>query len=120
MVSFIVDAAIRVFKLAILKLIAPVPILSYIDPKTESTFQNWLKMIGTTFADLFIRLGILNLIIFFIKELDSNGFGLHLDDATGIVPIFAKLFIILGLLMFAKAAPKFIADSLGIKDTGLF
>lgn len=120
LVSFTVDAAIRVFKLAILKLIAPVPILSYIDPKTESTFQNWLKMIGTTFADLFIRLGILNLIIFFIKELDSNGFGLHLDDATGIVPIFAKLFIILGLLMFAKAAPKFIADSLGIKDTGKF
>ena len=60
------------------------------------------------------------MIIFFIKELDSNGFGLHLDDATGIVPIFAKLFIILGLLMFAKAAPKFIADSLGIKDTGKF
>lgn len=118
LVSFTVDAAIRVFKLAILKLIAPVPILSYIDPKTESTFQNWLKMIGTTFADLFIRLGILNLIVFFIKELDSNGFGLHLDDATGIVPIFAKLFIILGLLMFAKEAPKFITDALGIKDGG--
>lgn len=120
LVSFTVDAAIRVFKLAILKLIAPVPILSYIDPKTENVFQNWVKMIGTTFADLFIRLGILNLIVFFIKELDSNGFGLHLDGATGIVPIFAKLFIILGLLMFAKAAPKFIADSLGIKDTGKF
>ena len=34
-VSFTVDAAIRVFKLAILRLIAPIPIISYIDPNRK-------------------------------------------------------------------------------------
>lgn len=118
-VSFTVDAAIRVFKLAILRLIAPIPIISYIDPKTESTFQNWVKILGKTFADLFVRLAIINFVIFFIREFGTNGLGVTVVG-NGLVGIFSKIFIYLGLLMFAKEAPKFIADSLGIKDTGKF
>lgn len=118
-VSFTVDAAIRVFKLAILRLIAPIPIISYIDPKTESTFQNWVKILGKTFADLFVRLAIINFVIFFIREFGTNGLGVTVVG-NGLVGVFSKIFIYLGLLMFAKEAPKFIADSLGIKDTGKF
>lgn len=118
-VSFTVDAAIRVFKLAILRLIAPIPIISYIDPKTESTFQNWVKILGKTFADLFVRLAIINFVIFFIREFGTNGLGVTVTG-NGLVGVFSKIFIYLGLLMFAKEAPKFIADSLGIKDTGKF
>lgn len=118
-VSFTVDAAIRVFKLAILRLIAPIPIISYIDPKTESTFQNWVKILGKTFADLFVRLAIINFVIFFIREFGTNGLGVTVVG-NGLVGVFSKIFIYLGLLMFAKEAPKFIADSLGIKDSGKF
>lgn len=118
-VSFTVDAVIRVFKLAILRLIAPIPIISYIDPKTESTFQNWVKILGKTFADLFVRLAIINFVIFFIREFGTNGLGVTVVG-NGLVGVFSKIFIYLGLLMFAKEAPKFIADSLGIKDTGKF
>lgn len=118
-VSFTVDAAIRVFKLAILRLIAPIPIISYIDPKTESTFQNWVKILGKTFADLFVRLAIINFVIFFIREFGTTGLGVNVVG-NGLVGIFSKIFIYLGLLMFAKEAPKFIADSLGIKDSGKF
>lgn len=118
-VSFTVDAAIRVFKLAILRLIAPIPIISYIDPKTESTFQNWVKILGKTFADLFVRLAIINFVIFFIREFGTNSLGITVAG-NGLVGVFSKIFIYLGLLMFAKEAPKFIADSLGIKDTGKF
>lgn len=118
-VSFTVDAAIRVFKLAILRLIAPIPIISYIDPKTESTFQNWVKILGKTFADLFVRLAIINFVIFFVREFGTTGLGVTVVG-NGLVGIFSKIFIYLGLLMFAKEAPKFIADSLGIKDTGKF
>lgn len=118
-VSFTVDAAIRVFKLAILRLIAPIPIISYIDPKTESTFQNWVKILGKTFADLFVRLAIINFVIFFIREFGTNSLGVTVAG-NGLVGVFSKIFIYLGLLMFAKEAPKFIADSLGIKDTGKF
>ena len=118
-VSFTVDAAIRVFKLAILRSIAPIPIISYIDPKTESTFQNWVKILGKTFADLFVRLAIINFVIFFIREFGTNGLGVTVVG-NGLVGVFSKIFIYLGLLMFAKEAPKFIADSLGIKDSGKF
>lgn len=118
-VSFTVDAAIRVFKLAILRLIAPIPIISYIDPKTESTFQNWVKILGKTFADLFVRLAIINFVIFFIREFGTNSLGVTVAG-NGLAGVFSKIFIYLGLLMFAKEAPKFIADSLGIKDTGKF
>lgn len=118
-VSFTVDAAIRVFKLAILRLIAPIPIISYIDPKTESTFQNWVKILGKTFADLFVRLAIINFVIFFIREFGTNGLGVTVVG-NGLVGVFSKIFIYLGLLMFAIEAPKFIADSLGIKDSGKF
>lgn len=118
-VSFTVDAAIRVFKLAVLRLIAPIPIISYIDPKTESTFQNWVKILGKTFADLFVRLAIINFVIFFVREFGTTGLGVTVVG-NGLVGIFSKIFIYLGLLMFAKEAPKFIADSLGIKDTGKF
>lgn len=120
-ISFTIDVAIRVFKLAILKLIAPVPIISYIDPKTEGAFHNWLKTLGLTYANVFVRLTIINFVIFFIKEFAQNGTGVRVTGDYGVVRIFSNLFVYLGLLMFAKEAPKFIFDTLGIKKTqGLF
>jgi hypothetical protein len=124
MISYTVDAAIRLVKLTILYLIAPIPILSYIDPKTEKNFQNWLKVVGSTYLDLFIRLAIVYIIIFLIREVDStlfNGTNDFIAVEDGVIGTFSKVFIILGLLMFAREAPKFITDTLGLKQTsGLF
>lgn len=124
MISYTVDAAIRLVKLTILYLIAPIPILSYIDPKTEKNFQNWLKVVGSTYLDLFIRLAIVYIIIFLIREVDStlfNGTNDFVAVEDGVIGTFSKIFIILGLLMFAREAPKFITDTLGLKQTsGLF
>ena len=124
MISYTVDAAIRLIKLTILYLISPIPILSYIDPKTEKNFQNWLKVVGSTYIDLFIRLAIVYIIIFLIREVNStifNGTNDFIGIEDGIVGQFSKVFIILGLLMFAREAPKFITDTLGLKQTsGLF
>lgn len=118
LISFTVDVAIRLFKLAILQLIAPIPILSYIDPKSQNTFQTWVKTVGITYAMLFVRLAIMYFVIFLMMEF---GRGDLLDAAVGgrgAVWLFSKLFVYLGLLMFAKEAPKFILDSLGIKSEG--
>lgn len=118
-ISFTVDAAIRLFKLAILRLISPIPVISYIDPKTEQKFQNWVKIVSSTYLDLFIRIAIVNFIIFMIREFDQNGLGIATE--SGPLGIFSKLFIYLGLLMFAREAPKFISESLGIQNgKGLF
>ena len=123
-ISYTIDAAIRLIKLTILYLISPVPILSYIDPKTEKNFHNWLKIVGSTYIDLFIRLAIVYMIIFLIKEIDGslfNGTNDFIAVEDGGVGVFSKIFIILGLLMFAREAPKFITETLGLqKNAGLF
>ena len=127
MISYTVDAAIRLVKLMILYMISPVPILSYIDPKTEKNFQNWVKVVGSTYLDLFIRLAIIFIILFLISEIDRVGImgngspDFVAVESGGIIGILSRVFIYLGLFMFAREAPKFITDTLGLKQTsGLF
>ncbi len=124
MVGFAVDVAIRAFKLVILQFIAPIPIISYIDPKSskDGAFASWVRMLTSTWLDLFIKLGILYFILYMIDlVILSNGF--TFGGLTGARAIVVGVFIIIGLLFFAKQAPKFITDALGIKSkegNGLF
>ena len=57
------SVAVRVFKLFLLEMLAPIPIISYIDPKSSKSgaFSAWTKQVIMTFVDIFIKL-ILNLI----------------------------------------------------------
>ncbi|MBO5138319.1 MAG: hypothetical protein J6B89_01595 [Bacilli bacterium] len=118
LLGFIIDVAIRAFKLAILRLISPIPIISYIDPKSEQNgaFGAWVKSVTTTYIDLFTRLAIVYFILFIIQEFSTNG--IVMDVGTGAVGLFSKVFIILGLFFFAKEAPGFIQSSLGIQNKG--
>lgn len=120
-----ITVAVRMFKLLILRMLAPIPIISYIDPKSskEGAFSNWTKTLITTWTELFINLAILYLIVFLINEvlLDSAGEVLTEVGRLGFFRgTFFLIFIILGLFMFAKKAPQFILDSLGIKSKGTF
>lgn len=122
LVSFCIDLGVRVVKLAFFQLIAPIPILSRIMPGKNSVFNNWLQNTGKVFLEVFIRV----LVIFFgifildkIPEAIENIFG---GNATGAFPgvkIFVKLFLILGVLMFIKQAPKLISDTFGFKDSNM-
>ena len=121
--SLTFDVATRVFKLLILRLISPVAILSYIDSKTEKTFNNWVKAVGTTYADLFIRLTIVSFVLLLITLIPNVKFNVYSGDASAMAKIFARIVLYLGLLFFAREAPKFITETLGIdsKDSkGLF
>ena len=57
-IGFTLDVAVRAIKLALLRLIAPVPIISYISPGQEKdgAFGNWVKTLTSTYLSLFIRL----------------------------------------------------------------
>ena len=118
LLGFIIDVAIRSFKLAILRLISPVPIISYVDPKSEQNgaFGAWVKSVTSTYIDLFIRLAMIYFILFIIQEFSTNG--IVMDVGSGAVGLFSRVFIILGLFFFAKEAPGFIQSSLGIKNKG--
>ncbi len=119
--SLTVDVAVRVFKLVVLEIISPIAILSYIDPSSEKTFKNWTKILTETYLAVFIRVMIISLVVFLINNISLTGFNLAIS--TGFVGFVSKILIYFGLIMFAKEAPKFITQSLGIENKdggGLF
>ena len=117
--GFTVDIAVRAIKLAVLRLVAPVPIISYVNPPKQGggAFDNWIKSLISTYVDLFVRLGIVYFVLFLIQMIMNGGldiFGSNVEGfsfSSGI----AFVFIILGILVFARQAPQFIKDILGIK-----
>lgn len=116
LIGFTVDIAIRSIKLSILRLIAPIPIISYIDPKSakdSGAFASWIKALTSTYLDLFLRLAIVYFVIFLIQDMIVNG--IIINNASGMVGIMSTIFIWIGLFFFAKQAPKFIKDALGLK-----
>ena len=97
-----VDVVIRFLKLMFLMIVAPIPIISYIDPK-DKVFNEWLKMFFTTYADLFIKL---------------IGIGLALKLLDIVLTLefvgWSKLFYIFGLLVFMKLIPSMVNKIFGI------
>lgn len=112
---FCFDVAVRMLKLGILRLISPIPAISYIDPKSskDGMFANYVKTVTSTYLDLFLRLAIIFLVISLIANITDNKL---FDDpnSSGI----AKVIVYISLLFFAGQAPKFIQQALGIKSKG--
>jgi len=124
MVSIALAVAIRTIKLSICQIIAPIPIASYIDPKlSEKTFWNWVNTTIKTYVDLFTRLVVVYFILYVFLTLFGSG-----EDALGFSGMVGRfdgdyvraslvmIFIIVGLLQFAKDMPKFISKLLGVDE----
>jgi len=118
LLSFTVDVAVRAVKLSVLRLIAPIPIISYMDPKggKDGSFAAWGKALTSTYLDLFIRLAVVYFVIFLIQDMIVNG--IVINTGTGVLGILSMILIWIGLFIFAKQAPKFIKQVLGVKDEG--
>lgn len=118
LVGEIITIAIRSVKLAVLRLLAPIPIISYIDPKSEKdgAFGAWVKTLTSTYLELFIHLAVIYFVIFLIQDMIVNG--LVINSGTGVIGVVSCIFIWIGLFFFVKQAPKFIKDILGVKNAG--
>lgn len=118
LISMTIKIGIRLFKMFILEMIAPIPVMSYIDPKSskDGAFASWTKQLTSTFLDIFVRLGIIYVVLLLLSALANDTL---LDPATLPTDIIRKgylyVFLIIALLMFAKDAPNFVKDALGIK-----
>lgn len=110
--GFCLDAAVRTIKLTFLETIAPIPIISYIDPSSakKGLFVKWLKEVGVTWADLFLRLIAVYFSVFLITSIDLNSFG----------DIKITVIFILGALMFAKKLPDILKKLFNIDLKGDF
>lgn len=115
LLGFCIDVAMRAIKLAVLRLIAPIPIISYIDPKSskDGSFAAWTRILISTYLDLFLRLAIVYFATFLVSSIIDNG--LSIPIGNGPIGILSTIFIFIGIFYFAKEAPKFIKDALGLK-----
>lgn len=114
----IITIAIRSIKLAVLRLLAPIPIISYIDPKSakDGAFSAWVKSLTSTYLELFMHLAVIYFVIFLIQDMIVNG--LVINTGTGLIGVISAIFIWIGLFFFVKQAPKFIKDIIGVKGAG--
>ena len=126
------EVAKRVFQLAALQLLAPIPIISYMDPKgsKDGAFNSWLKLLGTTYLDLFTRLAVIYFTLFiidgFIDKFFSKVGELAVTSYSGdflaghLLTKWTFIVMCIALFIFAKDAPKFFKQMLGIKGDGKF
>lgn len=112
--SMAFDVAIRTIKLGIIQMLSPIPISSYMFKKEN--FNKFIKTSFKVYTDLFIRMLVIYVIILVVQILVNSGIldlGRSTDD---IFDFLRNIILIFGLLMFAKSAPKFITELLGLPD----
>lgn len=115
-ISFAIDIAVRMFELLVLEVLSPLFIATFVDPKSAQSgpFKNWLSAVGRSYASLYIKLAILALMVLLISFINQSKIFQSMGDLSG----WAKIITVIGLLIFAKKAPKWIGDMIGIKGDG--
>lgn len=111
--SFSLDLGVRAAKLGALKLIAPVPILLRITKPKGGVFDKWFGEFSKTYLQIFERIIIINfamLLIGFVSDINVFASG-----GSALVNIVATVVVILGILKFAKDAPKLIEEIFSVK-----
>lgn len=113
-ITYTIQVGIRVFQLAYLELIAPIPIMMYLMPSGEEKLKKWGQQCLTTFLDFFIRIAIMDFVILVsntLVDVTKNSSILNNFSATNfwgesyIVVIF-----IVALLIFAKRVPNLLKE----------
>ena len=118
MFSFAIDLAVRIFELIVLQVLSPIFIVTFVDPKSSSSgpFSKWLKAVGQSYVSLFLRLGLICLMVLLTSWLNTSDTFLKLFATSS--GFLTKLIIMAGLLIFVKKLPSWIAAMFGIEDSG--
>lgn len=111
-ISFALDIGIRVGKLAFYEVISPIPVMMRILPG-DKMFDKWFKGLKDTYLSIFIRLIIIYTCMYFITLVPDIFASMWADGDAGIIVALANVVVILGILQFAKDAPKLITDMFG-------
>lgn len=123
MLSFCVNLGMRVGKMAILQIIAPIPALLEIVPGKKGTRKTWVDTLIKVYLEVFVFQAVIFIVIFLMTLIPGVVKNLFVNagnyNGMALVKIFSLIFIIFGLFQFAKEAPKMVMDLLGIKSTGV-
>lgn len=120
--SFCLNLAKRVGKMAIVQLIAPIPVTLELLPNKKGLRKTWIDTLVKVYLETFMFLAVMYIIVFLIS-LVPGVVATIFDGAVGsglsLMKLVATVILIYGLLAFGKEAPKMIFDLLGIKETGV-
>ena len=105
LVAIMMEVVVRNLKLVLLQAIAPIPVVSYMNPN-DKMLGTWVKQYVGVYFSLFLQLLVILLIPNLMMKL--------LDSVTG--GFILKIIIIAGCLLFTKEAPKFIGKLLGLDN----
>lgn len=117
LLSFTIDIGVRIFKLVVYQMLAPIAIFSYINPSTKKVFQSWIKNVGTTYLDLFIRVIAIYFAIIMISNIGTMVWGGGdgaLTKLNGFSQSLAFFLLMIAIFTFAKLLPKLIGDIFGV------
>ena len=98
------------------------PIIAYIDPKSDKMLQTWGETTLKTYIDIFLRVGVMYFVMLIVDGITKSyqKGTLFVVNSGGSVGAFSYLFILLGLFFFARQAPEFILGSIGMKTGDFF
>ncbi len=118
-VSFSIDMGVRAAKLAYYQIIAPIPMVLQILPKFKKNFTSYISNLFQTFMEVFIRISVVYIVVYIICHLtdmfSTNSALWRNQDLNWAERGLALALLIMGLIIFAKDAPKVITESLGIQ-----
>lgn len=101
--KMMIDVAYRSIKFFVLELMAPIAIISYIDPGSskKGIFSKWTSECVKTYLSLFIRIFVFSFVAVLLRSINFK-------DVT-----WLNLFYILAIIAFISNAPKFIDGIFG-------
>lgn len=109
LLMYCISVGTRYVQLIFLQVIAPIPIMCYVSPSKDNMFDKWVKQCVVTYLDLFIRVAIISFSMMLCQVVFSSNM-LNIPSFSG--SWIVKIFLVLGLLTFAKKAPDLIQELL--------
>lgn len=103
---------VRIFKLFFLQILAPIPIIAYIDPNKKSFCDKYLSIFINTYIEIFVRLFTI-LMAYNLGQMILYA----LSTTSGDKSFLVKLLLVIALFQFAKIFPKIVSDLFNLKSS---
>lgn len=117
-VKLAIEVGVRMFKLIILQIMAPVAIISIIDKGFNAEpWRKFLKAYTSTWVDAFIRVGSMFMVTAFISKFWTDRSALF-PQIDGFTRYIVLLIVIFAAYRFAQLLPKFISEIFPMSTSG--
>ena len=112
-ILFALSLGIRIFKLFFLQVLAPIPIIAYMDPNKKSFCDKYFKLFINTYLEIFVRLFTIFMAYNLGQMILSNLGTATVTESN----VLVKLILIIALFQFAKSFPNIVSDLFGVKTS---